>query len=102
MRIAYADLSRSAHSSHSTAGKALSHAFAALHHSPSSTPLCKWLGWMARARQMFPVLALLTREASTGGMLQLSLSASSLDSLHRADKKARLSDQAGAVSICSL
>lgn len=42
---------------------------------PLFSLLCKRLGWMAPARQMFPVLAFLTRETNTGGMLQLSLSA---------------------------
>lgn len=81
MKIAYADPSRSAHSSHSPTGKALSHEFSALHHSSSSTLLCSYLGWMTRARQTFPVLALLRQEANIGRMVQLSLSASSLASL---------------------
>lgn len=43
MKIAYADASRSVYSSRSPPGKALPHAFAAVHHSSSPTPPCKWL-----------------------------------------------------------
>lgn len=54
------------------------------------------------ASQMFPAQALLKQEVSRGAMLQLGLSASSLDSLHRAGKVARLPAQPVSVSICSL
>lgn len=53
------------------------------------------------ARQILPAHVLLKQETSRGVMLQLGLSASSLDSLHRAGK-ARLHAQPGSVSIFSL
>lgn len=52
------------------------------------------------ASQTFPAHVLLKQEASRGVMLQVGLSTSSLDSLCRAGKEARLPAQASLVSIC--
>lgn len=51
------------------------------------------------ASQTFPAHVLPKQAASRGATLQLGLSASSLDSLCRAGKKARLPAQPGLVSI---
>lgn len=90
MKIAYADPSRSACSSHSPTGKA-SHAFGALQQSPSPTPPCQVVGVDSLcASQTFQAPVLQKQEVSRGGMLQLGLSASSLGALCRAGEKASL------------
>lgn len=100
MKIAYADPSRSAYSSHYPTGKASSHAFAALHHSSSSTLLCNWLGWMAHARH-FQHLHSWHGRQTHAGTLQLSLPALRTPCTKQARRQDLLLNQAQSPSALS-
>lgn len=72
-----------------------------LYISSSSTLLCNWLGWMARARQIFPALALLTRRQTHMGTLQLSLPALRTPCTKQARRQDSLPNQAQSPSALS-